>query len=151
MGARLLSDRERLRRGSDGEDDRCPDGNLSIETESCLVVLLAELPGAVLELGGRREGVGFGSFEEADGGVEDRGSEVESFGGIGSVVEAVLGGSCSVSVSSCSRSSLGVSLSSDESSLVSSGSLAVRGSVGSISLSICPSVLGGVGGESLEI
>ena len=81
----------------------------------------------------------------------DGGSEIESFGGTGSVVEAVLGGSCSVSVTSCSRSSVGATLLSDGSSLVSSGSLAGRGSVGSISLSICHSVLEGVGGESLKI
>ena len=74
MGARLWSDGERLRRGSDGEDDLCPDGILSIETNSCLVRLLAELPGAVLELGGRRGGVGFGSFEETDG---EWGAEVQ--------------------------------------------------------------------------
>ena len=127
-------------------------------------MVLAEVTGAVLELGGGSRGVGFGTFEETEGGEEDRGSEVESFGWTESVVEAVLGGSRSVSLSSFSRSSVGASLgascpddmslcteSSVGSSFVSSGSLTGRGSVGSSSLSFCPSTLEGIRGETLEI
>ena len=127
-------------------------------------MVLAGVTGAVLELGGGSRGVWFGTFEETDGGEGDRGSEVSSFGGTEPVLEAVLGGSRSVSLSSFSRLSVGGSLgascpddlslcteSSVGSSFVLSGSLTGRGSVGSSSLSFCPSKLEGIRGETLEI